>query len=424
MSASTVTGSGSGASEKFAFSRSRKFWSILAAAVAFAFVAPTRLDITILLPEVMKGIGVTALGVGGLISTLTVLGDGIAEPFMGRLADITSRRLALAGGTAVLSLFTLLTAFSGSLGTMIPVRILIGVGAAAVIPAYFAFLGSTYGNQRGFILGSLAGLFTVGAAINPITTRGSFNAFGHSWQAPFILYAIFGFLLALAIAYAGRGRFYEVGAGHVEHRPSAISRHGVLSRDMILLLATMALWGLTQYGFLGLFVTFLRTHQHFSLGSAAAVASVASWVSFAFSFFGGWISDRIGRRNMLIILGSVGVLVAYPVFAYSGSFWGALILASIFQAANGCFYPLGVAYSQDLAAAGNIGVHSGTTTGIGHLVAGFAGVITGSIAASAGFLTVGWVFAAASILMVVFIVMTRDPVHQARLAGRTAAANG
>ncbi len=39
-------------------------------------------------------------------------------------------------------------------------RILLGVGQAMFIPAYFAFVGGIYGKRRGLMCGSLAGLFT------------------------------------------------------------------------------------------------------------------------------------------------------------------------------------------------------------------------------------------------------------------------
>ena len=85
------------------------------------------------------------------------------------------------------------------------------------------------------------------------------------------------------------------------------------------------------------------------------------------------------------------------------------ILASIFQAANGTFYPVGVAYAQDFAHAEHLGSHSGAVSGIGHLVAGVAGFIVAAVAESFGYAAVGWFFFAASIVMVVTIALTRDP---------------
>ncbi len=178
---------------------------------------------------------------------------------------------------------------------------------------------------------------------------------------------------------------------------------------MLLLLVTMMFWGLTQYGFLGIFVTYLRTQQHFSLGMAADVAAIAGWFSFGFSFVAGYLSDHIGRRRSLMIFGCVALLLAAPLFVLPQTFVSAAILASIFQAANGTFYPVGVAYAQDFAKAENLGAHSGAVSGMGHLVAGVAGFVVASIAGAYSYAAVGWFFVAASVVMVVTIALTRDP---------------
>jgi len=389
--------------------------AITLVAIGFALLAPTRLDIAILLREVMQGLGVVSLGAAGLISTATLLGDGLTEMFWGRMSDRWSRGGALACGIAFYSLFSVLTATATSLPMLYLMRILLGVGQAMFIPAYFAFIGSLHGKRRGLLLGSLAGLFTIGVAINPILTDQMYKASGN-WKTPFIGYGVFGLVLALAVFLVARGqdRIYDLRPAEDPSPAGTAAKVGspwawLGDRNMLLLLLTMMFWGLTQYGFLGIFVTYLRTAQHFSLGEAASVASIAGWFAFAFSFVAGYLSDHIGRRWTLIIMGVTGVLLAAPLFVLPQSFMSAAILASLFQAANGTFYPLGVAYAQDTARAENLGLHSGAVSGLGHLVAGIAGFIAGSIAGGFGYAALGWFFAAASVVMVVAIALTRDP---------------
>jgi MFS family permease len=387
--------------------------AVLFAAVGFALLAPTRLDIAILLREVMHGIGVASLGAAGLISTATLFGDGLTEMFWGRVSDRWSRGGALAGGIALYSLFSILTAAATNLATLYLMRILLGVGQAMFIPAYFAFVGGVYGKRRGLIVGSLGGLFTIGVALNPLLTERMFKASG-AWQTPFIVYGVFGLALAAGIFAVGRGKSRVYDTRLVELPPPAVAHAEtgagwLLNRNMLLLLVTMMFWGLTQYGFLGIFVTYLRTAQHFSLAEAASVASIAGWSAFGFSFVAGYLSDQIGRRWTLIIMGSVGVLLAAPLFVLPQSFLSAALLAAVFQSANGTFYPLGIAYAQDSARAEHLGFHTGAVSGIGHLVAGVAGLVAGSIAGGFGYAALGWFFAAASVVMVVTIALTRDP---------------
>jgi len=402
-------------------------WAIGFLAVGFASVAWTRLGLAIILPEVMKGIGVTSLAIGGLISTITVIGTGVAEPFLGRLSDILNRRLALTIGLAGFSLFCLLTAFATNLPQMITVRVLLGIMQGMFIPAYLAFVGGAFAKRRGLFLGILVGMFTLGNAIDPLFTRAVYGWAGNKWQAPSVVYGIFGLVLAAIVFALGRGGLFELRrtrredvAVETEAHAQRGAKTGLASRSMVLLMITMVGWGLTQYGYLGLFVTFLRTQQHFSLSNAAIVLSIAGWVSYFSSWIMGWISDHIGRRYTLLISGTMGIILSYPLFTLTGSFWPAVIIAIGFQSFNGHFYPLGVAYAQDMARAHMLGGHSGAVSGIGHIMAGIAGFVAGSLAASFGFASVGIVFTALSAVMVLCIFLTVDPVYQEKRAERAA----
>ncbi len=397
--------------------------ALLLVAIGFALLAPTRIDIAIILREVMQGIGVASLAAAGLISTATLLGDGLVEIFCGHVSDRWSRGGTLAIGIALFSLFSILSAAASSLPVLYLMRILLGVGQAIYIPAYFAFLGGIYGRRRGLLLGSAGGMFTIGLALNPLMTGAMFRATG-AWQTPFIAYGVFGLVLALFIYVVGRGksRIYDTRLHELPPPPDAHPQSRTAwftNRNMLLLLVTMACWGLTQYGFIGIFVTYLRTARHFTLGEAAGVASIAGWSAFVFSFIAGYLSDHIGRRWSLMIFGTVALLLAAPLFVLQQTFLSAAIFASIFQAANGVFYPVGIAYAQDFARAESLGAHTGAVSGVGHLVAGVAGLIAGSIAASFGYAALGWFFVAASFVMVVTIALTRDPRMQARSAAAT-----
>jgi MFS family permease len=392
--------------------------ALVLAAVGFVLVAPTRLDIAVLLREVLHSLGVTSLAAAGLLSTATLLGDGVTEMLTGHVSDRWGRANTLVIGIVFFSVFSILSGLVASLATLYVVRILLGVGQAIFLPAYFAFVGGIYGRRRGLLLGTLGGLFTVGLALNDPLTAGMFRASG-AWQTPFIVYGVFGFVLAIGIYAVGRstGGVYETKIHVLTPPPDAHPGSWTAwlhSRNMRLLLATMLLWGLTQYGFLGLRVTYLRSAEHFSLGDAVLVASVGGWVAFIFSFFAGYLSDHIGRRWTLLICGGISVIAVFLFFVLPQTLMSALILSAIFQAGNGCFFPVGVAYAQDFARADALGAHTGAVIGIGHLAAGVSGLIAGALAGHFGFTSLGWYFGIASIVMLVPMAMTREPRFHAQ----------
>src|SRR5579859_1546094 len=191
------------------FNRVHLWLSMVLLAIGFASVAWTRLNIAIILPEVMQGIGVTSLAVGGFLATLSVLGNGLAEPFMGHLSDRIGRRLALTIGLAGFSVFSLVITLAKNLTEMIAIRILLGVLQGMYIPTYLAFVGGTFERRRGFWIEGLVGMFTIGSAMNPVMTRAIFDAGGGSWQAPSVVYGLFGLVLAAGVFALGSGGIYD-----------------------------------------------------------------------------------------------------------------------------------------------------------------------------------------------------------------------
>ena len=409
------------------FGRVHLWLSMVFLAIGFASVAWTRLNIAIILPEVMQGIGVTSLAIGGFLATLSVLGNGLAEPFMGHLSDRIGRRLALTIGLAGFSVLSLVTALATNLTEMIAIRILLGVLQGMYIPTYLAFVGGTFQKRRGFWIEGLVGMFTIGSAMNPVMTRAIFDAAGGSWQAPSVVYGIFGLVLAAGVFALGSGGIYdrararqaeEAATNTATPTPAFEPWRSQFDRNMLLIVAALVCWGFTQYAYLGLFVTYLRQGQGFTLEAATVAASIAGWITFAAAFFVGWASDQIGRRQTLMIAGAIAAVIAYPLFAWTTTFWVAVVLGAIFGACNGAFFGLGVAYAQDLARGRNLGGRSGMITGSGHFTSGFGGGAAALVATTFGFQAIGIELTLLCACMVVCMYLTVDRAQAVRTAER------
>jgi len=62
--------------------------------------------------------------------------------------------------------------------------------------------------------------------------------------------------------------------------------------------------------------TFAQDTLHMSAGPAFAVAMVSNLVGLVASLYGGWLSDRIGRRPVMIWPTLIRLLITYPVFLW------------------------------------------------------------------------------------------------------------
>lgn len=120
----------------------------------------------------------------GLISTVFVLVYAVAGLPLGRWADRGSRRLLLALGLAVWSLFTGASGLATSFAAFLWLRIAVGIGEASYAPAANSLIGDLFPPEKRaraigvFMLGLPVGLLLVYFSVGPIVA-----AFG-SWRAP------------------------------------------------------------------------------------------------------------------------------------------------------------------------------------------------------------------------------------------------
>ena len=134
----------------------------------------------------------------GLISTSFVLVYAVAGLPLGRWVDHGSRRVVLALGLAVWSLFTGLAGLASTFVAFLWLRAMVGIGEASYAPAANSLVGDLFPSARRaravglFMLGLPIGLLVTYFAVGPIVV-----AF-QSWRAPFYLAAIPGLLLAFA----------------------------------------------------------------------------------------------------------------------------------------------------------------------------------------------------------------------------------
>ncbi|MFM7120867.1 MAG: MFS transporter, partial [Gammaproteobacteria bacterium] len=129
---------------------------------------------------------------------------------LGRLADARDRRLIVAGGIALFSLFTALSGLARSYMQLFFARVGVGVGEASLTPSAYSLLSDYFPPER---LGRAIGIFTMsafvgtglayiggGAVVEWLAKLDAFELPGFGtlqpWQLTFVLIGIPGLLLA------------------------------------------------------------------------------------------------------------------------------------------------------------------------------------------------------------------------------------
>ncbi|HWZ49027.1 MAG TPA: MFS transporter [Herbaspirillum sp.] len=264
-----------------------------------------------LVPYINKHFGFS-LSEGGFLATIFALGMGIGGIPAGYLIDRLSRKSVTIIGIFIYSLFTLMNAYSNSFWDLSSYRVLTGVGEALQQTALFAMVGAYFYRYRTVAIGSLNAAYGIGAFLGPVVGMQLFLKTGEQWQTPLIAFGAAGLVFCLLFWSFVPKLFSEAKgiAGAVRHRQveDHLPTH-LATKNLILVSLANVLTGLSTFGYLGLYPTFLKTSLHFSTSATALCASMYGVGAFM-GLPAGFIGDKWNQKRV-ILLAALGSMVVY-----------------------------------------------------------------------------------------------------------------
>jgi MFS family permease len=366
---------------------------LLALVVMLNFV--DRGAIGIAAPLMSKALGLTATRFGLAVSAFFWT-YGLTQPFIGIAADRWPAERVLAAAVALWAAATLLTGLAASLAMLIVLRLLLGLGEAALFPCSSKLIAAHVPADR---RGLANAVVAVGLALGPAlgTLAGGMILGRYGWHLVFVAFGVITLVWTLPwLVLAAR---LPAAAPRTEHRASPIGQ----------LLARRALWvmggahALANYGFF--FVAawlplYLVKSRGLSIQTMTLFAT-ATYVAQAIASLGwGQLANVLVRRGgqpavvkrqlcVVAELGSVAGIAAIALAGGPGQLLAALIVTGVFL---GCLptmvYALGQLHAGARDAAGWIGVQNaiGSVSGIiGPIVTGLIVDATGSFAGAFAF---------------------------------------
>ena len=168
-------------------------------------------------------------------------------------------------GVCVYSICTILTCLSVGVYDMAAYRIVSGVGEGLQIAATFTIVGSQFARDRGLAFGVLNLAFGIGAFLGP-WWGGRLLAQSGSWRIPLLVYGVLGLAGALAILLLVPSRLSDRQYPASSAKPISESHvpERLFNRNTMIIALVAVGIGVTGYGYLGLYPTFLRTRLEFS----------------------------------------------------------------------------------------------------------------------------------------------------------------
>jgi MFS family permease len=233
----------------------------------------------------------------GLLTSVFFIFYMCAAPFMGPLSLRFSRKRVIVAGALVWSLATLLTAFTRNFNELLIRHTLVGIGEASFVILSPLFVADMFPvEKRGRVMGVFYLAIPVGTALGYLI--GGFMGPKYGWRAPFYVGAAPGVLLALLLLLIPEpplGQFDppESKLPERDTMRSLVHNPAFLTATLGMAMMTFALGGLQVWE-----PTFLQRARGYTvLGANLIFASSTIVNGLIASLLGGWISDRLLRRN-------------------------------------------------------------------------------------------------------------------------------
>lgn len=354
----------------------------------------------------------------GLAATMFTLGMGVAAIPTGYLLSSMSRKSVVILGLFIFSLATGLTAYSVGLADLLLYRFVSGLGEAMQVTALIAIAASYFYKRRALMTGIVSCAYGVGSFVGPTMTASLLNS--HGWKMPFIVFGVVGVVMMGAVAIFVRAWFSE---SRANEQSATNDRHGFIdieAGDTIWNSTTMTLGlaaicsGVAVFGFTGLYPTYLRAALGFTPQQAAEVMSAIGIGGFC-APLGGWLGDRWGYRNLLLIALPLAALSGGLSFTELGrSVLLHAVVAGIYGAAVvGLLYSNMSAIIIDSMPPAHVAKASGVFIASYYVPAAFAGYLLAQLKEATDWTTAGIVqtsgFAIVAMVLIVVAGMTRRP---------------
>jgi predicted MFS family arabinose efflux permease len=292
-------------------------WSVLAL-VCFARTsfAMQFQSIPPLVPLLRGEMGLNYAQIGTLIGVYMLAGIVIALPG-GLFGQWAGDKAVMVTGLALMTLGTVGFALAPGYGTALAGRLVGGVGAVLlnvqvtkVVSDWFA------GREISTAMGLLLATWPLGFALS-LSILGWVGAVW-SWRVAIGLTALFSGLALLPMLLTYRdlpARGQTAAAPQPRRRLWQIS-----GTELLLIVAAGLVWQSGNAGFIiffGFAPDYLAAHG-MSPAAAASLVSVGTWILIVATPTGGWLTDRTGRPNLSIVLGTLGSTVAFLMVSLGG----------------------------------------------------------------------------------------------------------
>ncbi|MGE5721150.1 MAG: MFS transporter [Sphingomonadales bacterium] len=305
----------------------------------FGIVFFDRNALNFLMPFVKPELGLSNTQVGLLASALSLTWS-FAAFGMGRLSDaLGKRKLLLITSTLAFSVCSFLSGIAGTFAMLLTARLLMGMAEGGVMPISHAMVASEVTPERRGLAQGIAQNFgsnLLGSFVAPVLLVAFATAFG--WRSSFFLAGLPGIVSALLIWMLIKEPRMEPRSARAAGPADRMSVGQALAERNILICVLLSVLGVSYlvicWAFMPLFLTEVRgiseTATSWLMGTLGISATIGS---FAIS----GLSDRIGRRPVMIAMPFIAIILPLGAMYFGGSVWLLAVIFFVGWGINGIF---------------------------------------------------------------------------------------
>ncbi len=346
----------------------------------------------------------------GLLASGLAFTWAISGFVIGTIADRAGHRKAFLVVTVIVfSLCSVISGLANSFLMLLAARMVMGAAEGPLMPISQSFAAAESSPERrgrnmGFVQNFGSNMF--GSFVAPLVIVALANAFG--WRTSFYLAAVPGLFSAVLL-------WALIREPKVERSRAADDQKRLPIREMLryrniwlcmVIAVFMVAWLVLGWTFLPLVYV---QHRQFSTSVMSYLMSVLGVSAAIGAIILGAISDRIGRKPIMIFGAATGVLVPIVALYWEGSLWIMGVLLFIGWLANGICPLLMATIPSETIPARYVATTAGLVQGLGEIIGASGGAWAAGRAADAyGLPVTMWIMGACALIATVLALLLKE----------------
>jgi MFS family permease len=340
--------------------------------ITFGFVFFDRNAASFLMPFIAGDMNFSNQQIGWIASALSFTW-AIAGFLGGAFADRSAhRKTMLLAAVVAFSLCSFLSGIAGSFLALFLSRLLMGLAEGPILPVSQSLVAfESAAGRRGFNMGVMQnfGSNLLGSFAAPLVLVAIATSF--TWRTAFFIAGIPGLLMAVLIwRYVKEPQAHTLAPGgrpaDAAMGPMEMLRHRNMWLCMFMSIV-MVSWMVLGWAFLPLYYIKI---SHYSAREMSILMSVLGLSAAFFSFVVPGLSDRLGRRPVVIVFNLVGVLVPAAALYFDGSIYALAALIFFGWSASGTMPLLMGTIPSETIPARYVATALGMVMGLGEVLGG------------------------------------------------------